>query len=233
MSEVARLVVPAEKRIALIGSAPSSVQLAPYDDPSWTIWGCSPAAVPYARRVDAWFEMHPFSGADITPDYVAWMAKLDKPVYVIEPVASVPRGIPYPREQMMQKYGPYFFTSSLSWMFALALQQNPVQIGLWGVDMSATSEYALQRPGCHYFITLARQAGVEVTIPHESDLERPPAPYGYVMGSAQYKKLKTRAAELEGRIAIAAQAYEDKRNEWHFLKGARDDLEYILNTWVE
>jgi hypothetical protein len=36
--------LPATKKIALIGSAPSSVGAAPYADRSWTIWGCSPGA---------------------------------------------------------------------------------------------------------------------------------------------------------------------------------------------
>ena len=29
-----------ELKIALIGSAPSSIQQAPYHDPSWLVWGC-------------------------------------------------------------------------------------------------------------------------------------------------------------------------------------------------
>ena len=31
-------------KIALVGTAPSSRMLAPYNDPSWKIWGCSPGA---------------------------------------------------------------------------------------------------------------------------------------------------------------------------------------------
>lgn len=225
-------VSPAVKRIALIGSAPSSVGLAPYGDPSWTIWGCSPGAVPHVKRVDAWFEMHPLPQPDISPDYIAWMAQLDRPLYMVEAVEGLAKSVTYPRVEMEAKYGPYFFTSSLSWMFALALEENPQEIGLWGVDMSATEEWGYQRSGCHYFVMLAKARGIKVTVPPESDLLQPPSPYGYVMGSPMYKKLTTRRAELEGRIASAAQRYEDARNEWNFLKGALDDLTYTLNTWV-
>lgn len=220
-------------KIALIGSAPSSVGLAPYADPDWTIWACSPAAAPHVRRVDAWFELHPFTGADITPDYVAFMAGLGKPVYVIEPVPQLPKGVVYPKDEMIKGYGPYFFTSSLSWMLALAIQQNPEEIGLWGVDMSATEEYGYQRAGCHYFIMLAQSKGIKITVPAQSDLLQPPAPYGYVMGSPMYQKLTTRRAELRAREQAAAAAYENSRNEWHFLKGAIDDLDYVINTWVD
>ena len=71
-------------KIALVGSAPSSVRLAPFDDPSWDIWGCSPGAYPVfaQKRVDMFFELHrwepPVVGrADqqvpwFTPEYVQW-----------------------------------------------------------------------------------------------------------------------------------------------------------------
>lgn len=226
--------VSVPKRIALIGSAPSSVHLAPYADPSWTIWGCSPGAAPFVKRVDAWFEIHPLSdpNAGFTPDYVQWMAQLDKPVYLTEQSPYVPASVAYPREAMIEKYGPYFFTSSLSWMFALALERCPDEIGLWGVDMSATEEYAFQRPGCHYFITLARQRGIKITVPSEADLLQPPMQYGFGSSSPMYRKLSARRAELAKRLETAAAQYEHFRNEWHFLKGALDDLDYVMHTWI-
>jgi hypothetical protein len=224
---------PAARKIALVGSAPSSAHLAPYGDPSWTIWACSPAAVPHVRRVDAWFELHPFDDPTMTPDYVAFMAQLDKPVYLIEPHVQITQGILYPRDLAEREFGQHFFTSSLSWMFALALMQSPQEIGLWGVDMSADTEYGLQRPGCHFFAWVASQRGVKVTVPPQSDLMRPPAPYGYVQTSLMYRKLEARKSELDKRIAEAAAQYEHHRNEWHFLRGARDDLDYMLNTWMQ
>lgn len=220
-------------RIALIGSAPSSVQLAPYADPSWTIWGCSPGASPFVKRVDAWFELHPLSDPCVTPDYVAFMNATGKQVFLIEPSPAIPNGAAYPKDEMTKEFGEYFFTSSLAWMFALALKQNPEEIGMWGVDMSATEEYGYQRAGCHFFIQLAKSRGIKVTVPAESDLLRPPPPYGYIMGTRMYVKLAQRRAELVGRLNNAAAEYEARRNEWNFLKGAVDDLDYMLNTWVE
>lgn len=220
-------------KIALIGSAPSSVQLAPYDDPSWTIWGCSPGALPHARRIDTWFELHPLDHVSIGADYIKQLAAIDRPVYLIEPSQAIPKGLRYPREEMTEQFGPYFWSSSLSWMLALAISQKPEAIGLWGVDMSANEEYQYQRPGCHHFLQVAKDRGIQVELPDQSDLLRAPSPYGYVFGSKMYRKLRTRAEELDARIAAAAAEYENKRNEWHFLKGAREDLEYILNTWIE
>ncbi len=42
------------RKIALLGSAISSVGLAPFYDKSWEIWGCSPANK-NLPRVDRWF----------------------------------------------------------------------------------------------------------------------------------------------------------------------------------
>lgn len=221
------------RKIALLGSAPSSVHLAPFADPTWEIWGCSPAGIEHSKRVDRWFELHPMSDPTMTPDYIAWMAAQACPVYLIHPTSAIPNGVAYPKDAMLAKYGQYFFTSSLSWMFALALEQNPAEIGLWGVDMAATSEYGQQRPGCHHFMTLAIQRGVKVYVPDESDLHRAPALYGFTSMNPMRKKLEARRAELDRKRAEAAAAYEAKRNEWNFYNGAVDDLDYIINTWVD
>src|SRR3981189_2150960 len=45
-------------KVALIGTAPSSRMLAPYNDPSWKIWACSPGNMNVLPRVDVWFELH-------------------------------------------------------------------------------------------------------------------------------------------------------------------------------
>ena len=45
------------RKIAVLGSAVSSVRLAPIHDPEWEVWACSPAnkGLP---RCDVWFELH-------------------------------------------------------------------------------------------------------------------------------------------------------------------------------
>lgn len=223
-------------RIALIGSAPSSIHLAPYDDPSWTIWGCSPGGAHKVRRADAWFELHPYDPLNpqargYSPDYIAFLRSLKVPVYLTDPIEGVSTGALYPKDEMLQRFGRYFFTSSLSWMFAFALIQPEVtEIGIWGVDMSATEEYGYQRAGCHHFIDIAQRQGIKVTTPPESDLIQPPPLYGFE--SPMMMKLKVRKAELERRIAEASAAVEEKSRELLFLRGALDDLEYIRNTWA-
>jgi len=233
----------AGRKIALIGSAPSSVALAPYHDDSWEIWGCSPGAYPVVKRANQWFELHrwepPVLGDParqkswFSPEYVEWLRAFPGVLWMEHAVEDFPNAREYPVEEVLKTYGPYFFTSSLSWMFAAALQIDGLEeLGLWGVDMSATEEYGYQRAGCHYFIQIARNAGIKITVPAESDLLQPPLLYGISESSPIMVKLLARQRELQGRVARARQMREQSMVEEHFINGALDDLTWVLNTWV-
>lgn len=222
------------KKIALIGSAPSSVALAPYNDPSWQVWACSPGSVPHLRRVDSFFELHRWEPGKpwFQPDYIGFMASLKCPVYMIDHVDVIPQSVAYPKDEMLAKWGPYFFSSSLSWMFALAIEQGATEIGLWGVDMSAKEEYIAQRSACHYWIDTAKRLGIKVTLPPESDLARPFPLYGFCEADPMHIKLLARKAELEARLNDCARREQEATHERLFLLGALDDMAYMLNIWI-
>lgn len=238
----------AKKRIALIGSAPSSIRLAPFRDPEWSIWSCSPGcyAIITAERVtqagDAHFELHRPEFPEIgrpdkqvpwfSPEYVQWMRDFRGAVVTTELIPEIKNATRLPREVLLDKYGPYFFTSSLAWMFAMALETPGIEeIGLWGVDMAATEEYGTQRPGCHYFITLALQRGIKVTIPPESDLMQPHPIYGPGEWNPMQIKLTARMKELQAREANAANTINAANAELMFIRGAIDNMKYMLGTW--
>ena len=222
-------------KIALIGSAPSSVRLAPYNDPQWQIWACSPGSVAYLTRCDKFFEIHRWEPDKpwFNIEYRAWMATRQCPIYMIHPVHCVPMSVAYPKDEILEKYSPFFFTSSLSWMFALALEQKGVtDIGLWGVDMSAQEEWEFQRSGCHYFIDLAKRRGINVHIPPESDLLRPPTLYGFREVDPMHIKLQSRVEELQAHVNKASNDMQEARDRYHFFKGALDNNLYVIKTWV-
>jgi len=221
-------------KVALVGSAPSSVRLAPYEDPSWSIWTCSPGAVPNIRRSDMHFEIHRWEPGKpwFQPDYIAWMGKVPA-VWMIAPVPEIPTSRAYPKDRMIERYGPFFFTSSLAFMLAMALSQDGVEeIGLWGVDMSATEEYGYQRAGCQYFLQLAALAGIKVTVPPESDLLRPAPLYGFCEDDPMHVKLLVRSHELEARIADCNNREMAAAMEKKFLQGAHENNEYVRKTWI-
>jgi hypothetical protein len=121
--------LPAMK-IALVGSAPASVHLAPYGDPSWAIFGCSPGVYPHAHRVTAWLELHRWEPGIVgkphtqkpwfTPEYIQWMAQQPL-VWMERPVPEIPNSRALPVEDLVRKFGTTWFTSSLAWMMAMAI----------------------------------------------------------------------------------------------------------------
>lgn len=241
-------------QIAIIGSAPSSIRLAPYGDPDWQIYGCSPGAYHIVPRVTAWFELHrwepPVVGkADqqvpwFSPEYVQWMAKQSL-VWVSDPtaLADLPGGRLIHWEDLCARYGHYWFTSSIAWMFAIAIDtiradratregQTQDAIGLWGVDMAATEEYGFQRAGCQFFAQLAQAMDIQVIVPQQSDLLVPAPLYGISETWHRSIKLGARRKELEARLAANLGAKERTLHEELFLRGALDDMTYQQQTWV-
>ena len=239
------------RKICILGSAPSSVRLAPYGDPEYSIWGCSPGVFAVAPRSDTWFELHrwepPVIGkADqqvpwFSPEYTMFMARHPK-VWMAEAVPEIPNSHRLPVEDLTAKYGTYFFTSSIAFMLACAIEDiledrastgDMGEISLFGVDMAANEEYGYQRAGCQHFITLAQSLGINIVVPPESDLLRPMPLYGIAESSHWMIKLTSRKRELEQRLAQANNKFSQARTEVDFLNGALDDLNYHMNTWSE
>jgi len=238
-------------KIAILGTAPSSVRLAPFNDPQWQIWACSPGTYPILPRCDAFFELHrqeaPVIGRPdqqvpwLSPEYWMWMAK-QKLVYMAAPHQDIPNSVRYPFEQMLQKYGYYNFTSSIAWMLALAIEQieaakkagdvGPHSIGMWGVDMAATEEYGYQRSGCQFFVQIAADLDIQIVLPPESDLMTPPALYGIFESSHRGIKMTARMRELQSRKNQIEQSVKQLEAELHFVNGAISDHQYHMSNWM-
>ena len=174
------------RRIALVGGHPDTKLGAPYADAEWTIWACSMQNMRAASdggleadlpRWNAWFELHTPMGlhvasGQVPDDYVAWLCH-QPVVYVRDPAQAFAGARLYPEAEMRAKFGPFFFTSSIAYMLALAISKEPTEIGLWGVGMHKHEEYEYQRPGCHYFIQRAWDHGIKVTSAEPSILQPP------------------------------------------------------------
>jgi len=212
------------KKIAIVGKAPSSLSLAPYPDDSWQIWTLSDLVLcKQSPRFDVHFELHDVSLlAGPRKPYLDWLAVAaqDKPVIVREKCKEIPRGIPYPREAIIAKYGSYF-TNTVSWMIALAIDMRPKQIGVWGVDMATTDEYAAQRPSCEYFLGVAAGRGIKVFTPPQCDLLKCAGLYGFdTRQSDMFAKWKVRVAELTGRVTQTATDRDTTERNIAYLQGS-------------
>ena len=135
--------------IAILGSNPNTVGLAPYGDSSWLIYACSPDNSPHgpgkhARtlpRVDQFFELHlPIEDVSRPFGYLQYLTTL--PVVWMRDQRAMASGLfkgarPYPEAELFGSsvthqdgslvpnsdglFCPYMFTSSIAYMLAKAI----------------------------------------------------------------------------------------------------------------
>lgn len=225
---------PAPLKVALVGTAPSSRMLAPFNDPSWKIWACSPGNMNTLPRVDIWFEIHGNlmwpQNASYGPQYVEWLKLLNIPLYM-QDNSLVPSAIPFPKDEMVRKFGPDFFTSSFAWMMAKAIDDGAKEIALYGIDMASRDEYILQRPGFYFFRYIAEQRGIKISAPNESDIMQSPALYGFSEVTPIGRKILARKKELDDRLTQMRAERDRLNHSITYLEGAREDIDYFETIW--
>lgn len=233
--------------IAIIGSAPSSTLLAPFGDPKWSIWCTSPSvfATAASRRSDVWFELHrwlPYAPGNsqqagtrpwFSPEFRQFLREHKGPVFMTEKQPDIPNCVQFPYQELLDKYGPYHFTSSVAWMLAYAIEQHPKAIGLFGIDMAADSEWAYQRPGCQHFVGVAKAMGIEIVLPPESDLMRHSTLYGIGEHNQRHVKLRERLMELEGQEGQLQQSIAQMNANLQQVIGAKAAMKYMLEVWSD
>lgn len=166
------------KKIAILGTCPSRL-MAPISDMSWDIWTIGPGGK-NANRWNVLFEIH---GKGTWPEgFAEYLKELkeEKPpkrIYTEEPMPDWPANVVFPRDQLFGKYGKKWFTSSIAYALALALEENVTDLGIYGIDLESGEEYQSQFDGARYFLDLARLAGVNVYLPGGCGLLRDPMPY--------------------------------------------------------
>lgn len=232
-------------KVAIIGTVPASRQLAPYNDPSWKIWGCSPGNQGQLPRCDAWFELHAIvdmlgrENQHWCVPYFAWLKSQSFPVYMQEKNDSVPGAVVFPRDAILEKFSTptrraWFFTSSVTWMMAHALMQGAKEIGLFGIDMAATEEhYSGQKAGCLHMIDRAEAMGCTVTVPFESCLAAPLPLYGYSEATNFGRKLNVRLHEIAQMRAQLVAQRDKLTQEISYFDGATEDLKYVMRTFTD
>jgi hypothetical protein len=207
-------------------------------------------------RVDEFFEVHRWEPGVIgkpqtqkpwfTPEYVQWLKTVPPRVWVADPAAQkdigYPRAMELPWQDLVKKYGHYCWTSTVSYMTAMAIDKiqaaraagdnSPHTIGFWGVDMAANEElYSNQRSAAQFFIQILVGLNIEFYIPPESDLATPPAMYGVSEVFHKSIKLLQRKRELERGSPSSSRRPKGNKQGALFCKGALDDMAYHLTMW--
>ena len=178
------------KKVALIGSAASTKDLAPYNDTSWEIWGL--AWRNDYPRCDVHFDIHPLTsdrkhilGSSIK-EYVEVMRRRGT-LHYLHGDAGLANATAYPLVQMVQwlkekthgQFDGKYLSCSIAYMLVFAMYSGAREIAIYGVDLIDDTEYVYQRPNLEYLIGIATTLGFQITIPKGCALMGPSWLYGY------------------------------------------------------
>ena len=203
-------------KVAIVGGAPRSKKLAPYDDEEWEIWGLG-VHLDHPRLTKI-FEIHPdFSGYE-TEDYPQRLLATGIPLVVHENFPFRGEQIElYPFDQANELMP--MLTSSLAYMMAYAILKGATHINIYGVDMDVSdAEYFYQRPGMYAWIGYAKSQGIQVEIPESSLFKDKTYPYCGRKINLPY---------TENEFLKMAKLHEDKINEYN---REIDHKQMLINT---
>ena len=161
------------KKLAIIGTAPSSMHLAPYNNPDYEMWILNGVYSMIDFRaitnITRHFDIHSLDAIKTMPSgYFEYLQGLTIPVYMQENFAEVPTSIKYPLDEILTVIPRRYFTNSISYMIALAVYEGYTDISLYGVDMAVSGEYEYQRPSCEYMIGYCEGKGINFYLPSVS-----------------------------------------------------------------
>lgn len=192
-------------KLAIVGFAASSKDLAPFDDPTWEIVGLN-QLYRHIPRADRWIEIHANWNDHVVEgtDHHKWLAEAPIPIYMAERVGSIPNSVKFPLDRIMRQGGhPDYFTSTVAFGIALAIEEGFKEIGLWGIDLIVGDEYFYQKPCAEFWLGVAHGKGITITLPHTTALCKQSHRYGYQQEPESLVKMselaKRRQALLDER----------------------------------
>ncbi len=219
------------RKIALLGTAPTW-QAAPFDDPTWEIWGIFGVAL-VSKRLTRLFELHDKSIIEpmvkqFSPDGRYWdvCKKMGADFCTKDAYEQAPEATRFNFDKKIEKYGKYF-ASSASWMLAEAIDQNPAEIAIYGINMAADEEYAHQKPSLSYLIGWAKAQGIKITIPSSSELMALTHMYGVEAPPRFLSSLAQRKHEVNQALAVAKSQLLTSQLQIANAEGAANQLQWI------
>lgn len=202
-------------KIAIVGTASTSLHLADNLDKDWLIYSCNGASE-HIKRYDLHFELHSIKylrQIDNPPpeSYFDMLKNGGKKIMLNAAYDDFPLCQVYPIEEVVEYFDTKYFNNTISYMIAYALYKHPTmtELALIGVDMAGDGEYAHQRPCCEFYLGYARARGVQIHIPDVCPLVKSSHLYGFESLPAYVVSSRQKRKQLEQELILAA---ENKRN---------------------
>jgi hypothetical protein len=171
---------PKRDKVAIIGFATSSRDLAPFDDPSYEIWTLN-QLYRHVPRSTRHFDIHCNWEEDNVEgtDHRGWIREAPIPVYMMGTDPDLPNAVRYPIERVIKDAGIDYFTSTVAFEVGLAMTEGFKEIALFGIDLIVGTEYSVQKANLEFWLGMAHARGINVRIPDQSALLKQAYRYGY------------------------------------------------------
>lgn len=208
------------RKVAILGTAPSTRRQAPFDDKSFQIYCTGGDSVRQTPRWDRWYEIHDpavlldKSDADFAhwhTHHVSWLANQGAKAFVLKNSEHLPNATAMPTREILGRFTGEFISSGPCWILAHVLYEelyekkrarlDHLEIGLYGIDMADSSERKDQWDGMMHFILLAEAFGATVLVPEGCTLIRTKLPYPMNMETELAVHMRQRLKTLAGMKA--------------------------------
>jgi hypothetical protein len=229
--------VPSRK-IAIFGTTPSRME-GPVNGDGWDRWTIGPGGKD-THGWDRLFEIHGTWPEDFK-GYLNDLSKEKRAVYTLWPMTSKMEewahgkdakwlaetiqgdwssNVVIDREALYEKYGRMWFSSSIAYCIALAIEEGATDIGCWGIDLESGEEYISQHMGCKHFLDLAKAVGINLHFPDGCGLMRDLNPYPDRYETHLALTLEKKHKWLGNIIAQKEPEYENLKADLHRQEGA-------------
>jgi hypothetical protein len=192
--------------VAIVGFAETTRMQVLKEPESTEIWSLNRCYV-FLKRWDRWYEVHEpdlYTGKTGLREegYLDLLRNSKVPIYMQHPSPEFPMAQKLPKDEIIHMFGQQgegfdYFTTSIAYMLAHVayehkMGQSVSEMHMYGVDMSAYSEYSEQLPCVNFWLGVLMGMGIKVVIPTASPLLKCVAQYGRHGERPMWKMCKER-----------------------------------------
>jgi len=166
-------------KLAIVGYASSTRDMAPFDDPEYDIAGLN-QIYRFLPREDVHMDIHVNWDEENVEgtDHRGWIRDCGIPVLMTKVHMDLPTSVAFPVDAVIGIATDYL-TSSVAFYIAWAIHQGYKRIDLFGIDLIVGTEYEFQKACAEFWLGVAHGRGIHVNIPPQSALLRHSHRYGY------------------------------------------------------
>ncbi len=216
-------------KLAVVGFATSTRDLAPFDDPEWDIAGLN-QLYRMIPRADIWMDIHVNWDEENVEgtDHEGWIRDCGIPVLMSRVHSELPTSVSYPVDAVIAGATDYL-TSSVAFYIAWAIHQGYKEVALYGIDLVVGTEYEFQKSCAEFWIGVAHGKGMKVTLPPQCALLKQTHRYGYeIEPDAGLLPL----SEIENRTKHLMFQRDKTIQQFSALNGAIGEVE-TCSRWID